>query len=79
MANINYMGFTFKDLMEMDSLVSDIFKKYKMAISISLKNNSVLIKNLNRQKQKLNDLDEAFVRVYFELLYGVDTTIRVLN
>ena len=79
MTNINYRGFTFEEIMEMDELATDIFKQHKLAINVSLKDKCVNIKNLEGYKNKLIGLNRLFIETYFEILYGRETKINVIN
>ena len=79
MTNNNYMGFTFDEIMEMDELATNVFKKHKLAINVSLKDRCVNIKNLERYENKLTELDREFIKAYFEILYGSETKINVIN
>ena len=61
MTNLNYMGFTFDEIMEMDELARDVFSKHKLAVKVSMKDKVVEIKNLEGYKNRLIGLNKLFV------------------
>ena len=79
MTNLNYMGFTFDEIMEMDELTRDIFSKHKLAVKVSMKDKVVEIKNLEGYKNRLIGLNKLFVENYFEILYGTEMKIKFVN
>lgn len=79
MTNLNYMGFTFDEIMEMDELARDVFSKHKLAVKVSMKDKVVEIKNLEGYKNRLIGLNKLFVENYFEILYGTEMKIKIVN
>ncbi len=79
MTNLNYMGFTFDEIMEMDELARDVFSKHKLAVKVSMKDKVVEIKNLEGYKNRLIGLNKLFVENYFEILYGTEMKIKFVN
>lgn len=79
MTNLNYMGFTFDEIMEMDELARDVFSKHKLAVKVSMKDKVVEIKNLEGYKNRLIGLNKLFIENYFEILYGTEMKIKFVN
>ena len=79
MTNLNYMGFTFDEIMEMDELARDVFSKHKLAVKVSMKDKVVEIKNLEGYKNRLIGLNKLFIENYFEILYGTEMKIKIVN